>query len=489
MKNIILFLLLAPFSIVAQNDISRKPSLKVLTVPQLKEDFTIFRNALEEAHPGLYSYTSKDTFDTRFNKTFASINRDMNELELLRLLSPLVSTIGCEHTPIRSSILYWKTFGEKSLYFPFHLGILSSIAFVTSNISNDSTLQVGLDVLSINDIPMPEIINKICSSLSQTDGFIKTGKYRRIESDFPYYYSIYVGQPDSFKINFGDKGVQRILKMPALDIPTIRKNNWHRHPKSSNPDVYKPLTLRLYKDSSTAYLEINSFDEGDLQEGKQHFKRFIKSAFEQIKQHHINNIIIDVRSNSGGNERFAQYLYTFLANSPFRYYKSLPVKTNKKPSFWKYTDKPLLAHLAKLYIKQTDSVYYIVRKADFRLYKPVTNGFKGNVYILVNGGSASAATEFPAFAQSDGRAIIVGEETNGAYMGGNSGEGITLTLPNSGIRVTIPYAKVNMNVKPHEKGRGVIPDVVIERKKESILQHKDDALETTFNLILVNSKK
>ena len=43
------------------------PSLDQLFQPeQMKEDLKILRQALEEGHPGLYLYTTKDDFDKKF---------------------------------------------------------------------------------------------------------------------------------------------------------------------------------------------------------------------------------------------------------------------------------------------------------------------------------------------------------------------------------------------------------------------------------------
>jgi hypothetical protein len=62
---------------------------------------------------------------------------------------------------------------------------------------------------------------------------------------------------------------------------------------------------------------------------------------------------------------------------------------------------------------------------------PVT----GNLYFLINGGSASTTAEFTAVAHSNKLGIFIDTETGGAYEGGNGGSFLHFKLPNSCIAV------------------------------------------------------
>ena len=47
---------------------------KKYAVDELKEDFTLLRTALEEAHAGLYYYTPKEEMDSLFSRLFAGLD-------------------------------------------------------------------------------------------------------------------------------------------------------------------------------------------------------------------------------------------------------------------------------------------------------------------------------------------------------------------------------------------------------------------------------
>src|SRR5947209_5402733 len=50
-----------------------------LTAAQLQADFDLMRHALEEAHPGLYRYSTKAQMDRQFDAERAKLSRPMNK--------------------------------------------------------------------------------------------------------------------------------------------------------------------------------------------------------------------------------------------------------------------------------------------------------------------------------------------------------------------------------------------------------------------------
>jgi hypothetical protein len=64
----------------------------------LQEDFQVMRHALEEAHGGIYRYTSKADMDLTFDRACWKIDHPMTALEFWRLAAPVVAHIKCGHT-------------------------------------------------------------------------------------------------------------------------------------------------------------------------------------------------------------------------------------------------------------------------------------------------------------------------------------------------------------------------------------------------------
>ena len=81
---------------------------RTFTPTQLREDYAIMRQALVEAHPGIYRYTSPDSMRLIFDKTEKLLDHDMTQREFRRVTSPVFSLLRCGHTDIYSSSGYLK---------------------------------------------------------------------------------------------------------------------------------------------------------------------------------------------------------------------------------------------------------------------------------------------------------------------------------------------------------------------------------------------
>src|SRR5678816_2435893 len=71
---------------------------KKFSPQQLDKDYTIFQNILEQNHPGLYWYTSKDSMDYYFNWGRQKIKDSLTEPEFKSILSYVLAKMDCGHT-------------------------------------------------------------------------------------------------------------------------------------------------------------------------------------------------------------------------------------------------------------------------------------------------------------------------------------------------------------------------------------------------------
>src|SRR3954462_2962929 len=75
---------------------------------QLQKDYSIYQYTLEEAHPGLYWYSSKDSMDYYFRWGKEQLKDSLTEPDFRKVLSYVTSKIGCGHTSVRASRAYTK---------------------------------------------------------------------------------------------------------------------------------------------------------------------------------------------------------------------------------------------------------------------------------------------------------------------------------------------------------------------------------------------
>src|ERR1041385_3402394 len=76
---------------------------KKYSLQEVQKDYSLFQNILEEYHPGLYWYTSKDSMDRFFQWGNAQLYDSMTEPEFKKIISYVIAKMDCGHTTVRSS--------------------------------------------------------------------------------------------------------------------------------------------------------------------------------------------------------------------------------------------------------------------------------------------------------------------------------------------------------------------------------------------------
>jgi hypothetical protein len=453
-------------------------SQELLTISMLQNDFGLFQQALEEAHPGLYRYTSKDDFDRLFESTRRKIDHEMTQQEFYKLLLPVVAQIKCGHTKLHpdenwTSNFYFNT----GNVFPWRLHFEENRAFVLGDYTNNTGVPIGAELDSINGKHISEIIQAVLPAFF-SDGNNTTFKYLELNRFFSAVYANLFEGPDTFEIAYRKNGKLTATKVPSITHSVITRYEKQQEKLRANQP---PYTLELIT-NETALLTITSFQ---VEPDSLKFKKFLKKAFKTASDKQIKNLIIDLRNNEGGVDKRGALLMSYLTDRKFRYYDRLELTTRKKFSFSKHAHLPQFYGILRLLAaKGKDGSYRWKCHKNLKVQKPQKNNFTGKVYVFINGASFSVTAEFAAVAHYLKRATFIGEETGGGYYGNNSGTFAIVTLPHSRLNVGIPlvayYLKVDGYPTPDH---GVIPDFVVKPSVSSILSGKDVVLDFTLKHI------
>ncbi|HEU0064560.1 MAG TPA: peptidase S41, partial [Flavisolibacter sp.] len=99
MKNPILLilslLLFACSCTVSKNSVHGYTPYKKYSTKEIQQDYHLFRSILEESHPSLYWYTSKDSVDYYFNWGERQLTDSMREYQFRSILSYVLAKIKC----------------------------------------------------------------------------------------------------------------------------------------------------------------------------------------------------------------------------------------------------------------------------------------------------------------------------------------------------------------------------------------------------------
>lgn len=471
--------------------VSKNSGVEKKYPPQdLIEDFRIFRGALEELHPSLYWFTPKDSMDKIFTETEALLTDSLTERQFRTNLTRVIAAMRCGHTYVSYSPKYSRYLDTAGLkLFPLAFKVWSDTFAVTANLNRkDSVLTRGTIVTAVNGRSSRQLIDTFFHYITG-DGFSVAGRYQSLSSygAFGVLYKNVFGLPDSFDIAYLDRlGTQQHITVPLF---TPAKDSAGRA-DSLKPEKYSPRerrNLRTYSirhlqvDTTlrSAYMMLNSFSRGNK------LRRFFKRSFKNIQKLGIEHLVIDVRSNGGGEAGNSTMLTQYLSDHTFRIADSLySIKRSSEyrdyirfqPVYWLITSIITRKH------KDGNFHFGYFERHTFKPFRKYH--FDKNVYILTGGNSFSATTLFAQELKGQKNVKIVGEETGGGAYGNTAWIIPQLRLPNTRLKVGIPKFRFVMRRELVKEGRGVMPDIYVAPTAEDIRRGVDVKIEAVKKMII-----
>ncbi len=516
-KRVLFLYVFAQLAILKQASAqqSYNPS-KLFSIESLQEDFTVLRKILETAHIGLYRYMTKTSADSLFGAQYSQLNRPMTELEFLRIVNPVMTAIRDEHTFVLPSTGYWDSQIGQTVYsgnssqskaklFPFFVKIIDQQIYIDNNLCSDATIPDGTEIVSVNGKTSKELLATLLPTV-HTNGFVETFRYRNLEqfsltqtyNRFMVNYALYIGSPDNFQLTIQrpGKNTKEEITVNALNSREIYNYYWRRY--SSINDLKKrkedPVEFRQLGDN-IAYLRLSDFHDGVWRKYNHSFSTEYRNDFAFLKEKNIQNLVIDLRDNEGGNLGIGMDMLKYICTKPYRPYEYHEVINYRFPEFRNYVrDTAALPNLPdSVFIKTPQNTFrsntQIASESWSRPMQPVSEPYQGKLYVLINGATGSAASIFATLIRVNRPdAIFIGEESGGDMQGPVSGSGLDIVLPNTRLRADIPYIRrfVNLNGYMYKKGRGIIPDHVLTPTVNDLINKIDTEL--VFTVSMINRK-
>jgi hypothetical protein len=473
------------------NTTNKKSGETTFSVKQLQEDFTVFRTSLEEIHPGLYSFISKDSLDIYFDNTSSKLNLPMTKDEFFRLLTPLIVKIYDEHTSLDFSYKYDSI--KKLL--PIKIRWVNNEPFINKNLLQNPNVILGSKIISINGRNVNEIFKELKSNY-QNGTPDETLEYDVYSLHFDYLYASFIDQPDSFNI----EAVNPVSKMKyVIHSPSILiTDTVHclRIPQMAANYCRKDTAYRfsIDKKNDFAKMTISGLNPYEMEATKIDFRKQLEQNFNSIEKNKIDNLIIDLRYCFGGDPLLGAELISYLADQPFHIFDTITSRIEKIPTYSKYAnwtpedwkaEAPLLRELKGS--TSTKNGWSTLRDTTILPKRK----FKGSLYILINSDIHSAAAITAALLKYNTTATFIGTPISGPYNSGNAIDLITITLPNTKINMYVPLLHYSYAIPDNlqENKKGLIPDILISPTINDIIKNKDLLLDSTISLVRTKNNR
>lgn len=470
--------------------LAQQQPFKGFTRQDLKDDFTYAVDLLKRQHPNPYKFTDTATFNRKMDSLMKRFDNDPSLLSALR------------YAPIQlfNDVHLKLDYNEDQVADIFYA--MNHFPLATTNFGNrlivnarGAAIPFGAEILSINKIPSGKLLSEI-GYATYSDGFIGTG-VDRTGNNLSLFLSLVFPDATSYEVVYKDDGARNpvTVQLKAVDAKTgYHHRNLGQLP--FNTFLKRAYVTKEYLDGeSTAILTVLTFM---LQENVMY--KELSSFFEEVKKRNIRNVIIDIRSNGGGNPNMSALLYSFVALKPFDNVFNYRTKNIKMHD----PENMLNGNGAKMSDEeQTQTENFLKQRFDYdsaagffygnaRLnegsvanYPPDKNNFNGSVYVLISGGTVSAATYFAALVKNNKRGLLVGTETGSGEASTTAAWFSTYTLPKTKCRLTVPMSEIYFMKAKNDNGRGCLPDreLSFEAYQRYIRADKDPEIQYTLDLI------
>lgn len=488
--------------LTACNAVARynKQRLQPILPEKLHEDIDFTYRKLQQLHPQLYRYISKEKLEYKMDSLKNTITTPLTPAEFFYRLQPVLTEIRQGHLMLQTPAQrYTKTESKRfkknsSLYSRMKYKIENDKIFVVANQDSVKNIVPGTEIIGINGTTAQSYLQKY-STLITGDGKSRTLNNHFLSDEFFSMLHFDEGYQDSAKIETKWKEELRTVMLTRKlkkDTATNAKNTDHWKVKKvqdydEHTEQYNWNLSFLDADSITAVMKIKKFS---------HFssKKFYQQAFQTLKNADTQNLILDVRHNYGGSLNEINTLYSYLNSEPKNLVKPFQLASRSSAyrtnyfgnsgiilTFFKAVFYPvfLIGQLTSVRKDSDGTTIYKTRQS--KPAKLKKEAFSGKEYMLIDGASFSASAILASKLQYDQSAIIVGEESGGAYDGTVAGFNSRQKLPHSKLILPIGLLYLQADVISKNDGRGVIPDIEIVPTIEDALQNTDPVLDFIKN--------
>jgi hypothetical protein len=400
----------------------------------LQADFRFMRDEIDRIHPDPGLFTSRETLRKAYEQVDAQLQKPMTRDQAWRVLAklnPLFADAHMSVSPRKWTALTKAHLEAGGVLFPYEVQVgIDGDIIIRAGLDGSKSPLTGVRIEQINGVPAARVAQELLSLMGgETPGLRANILSRRM---WFYYWRVF-GAPRQFDLVVANPDGPKHIRMagtskipPSLDM--------------EGPSGFKKTFQFELLPGNAALLTINQFQWPD----QQAFNAFTKDAFTRIRDAKVTTLMIDVRENTGGNDdMWKAGLVPYIADKPFRNGSS-------------YVKKVIEGRA-----RGTEKVGDIVHGFGDTWVEPDLSNplhFSGKTYVLVGRITYSSAVLFSNVVQDFGFAQLAGA---GGYARARQTGGVrNITLPNTGLELTIPFFALDRPSGIREPAL-VHPDIVL----------------------------
>lgn len=426
----LLFIFFYPSLVISQTTFTRE---------QLIQDCDSLYCIIRDVHPDMFTVISQEKFENELRDIKSQIKPSMTKIEYYMLVAPLVAALGDGHTSVQFPRSELKN--EKVKLFPFSIEIRNAdtaLLVVNDFYASATEIPSGAKILKINGLKTNFLINQMLNYISGERYFFKTAMLSYLFT--PLLYSLY--GDNFFEIEYLIDGKTLSSKVEGLSYEQRFQQ------KKITGTTQQFYSLSIDESRNVAIIDFKSFSNPGQ------FKIFIDSAFTQIKAKKINDLIIDIRENGGGNSIIGDEFFQYISPVAFQQFGKTTVKVSARQ----------ISAYEKNNMQCQKNIGIHTYNDDHKIkLRRNRNRFKGQVYLLTSSYTFSSAADFSWAFKQFKMGTVIGEETGGLAV--CFGDVVSQQLPISGLDLGISFKKFYSYGATDADAHGTIPDIDVPSDK------------------------
>ena len=445
---------------------------------ELKADLNYLIQMIEDVHPEPYIYTPESIIYEEKDRIEAELNTGMSRINFFLKVVPLVTCLNEGHTSIYPPYEeYYHYRSSGGLLFPFDVKFRGFDAIITADYSQDSSIVSGSQLLSINDIPMKDIIEEL---LRQVSGEKIQNRLGALEERFRHRLWLAYRFESEFLITYlsREEGRRFSRVVSGVTYETILQ----KQKRKSDDERDAHYIYHSLPDEKIGIIDLRQFV--DLPK----FKSFLENSFSQFQTEGNTDLIIDLRENGGGFSDLVDPLLSYITDQPVIDGLNMQIKVSRQlKDYYQSTLRWYVKWLPIQYLHPTwRKIWKTPEGGLVQIYSPPERPrenplrFQGHVYLLIGPKTYSTAQGVAAMVKDYKLGTLLGEETGG--IASSFGDWLPFDLPHTRLWI---FASTKRIPRPSGvfNGRGVLPDHEVKQTDEDFKKGIDSVLEFTKHLI------
>lgn len=480
-------LLLVCFLLGSQIMVAQK-KYQELTKEDYLEDFDLLVNIIERQHPNPYRFTSKEYFEEKVQNLRQDLEQNPSYAQFL-LSSPL-SYINDAHAGLTTDLIFFEDFSKQAHFFPFSTIVYNNKVYVNQF---GQLIPHGAVLQQVNGREVSDLLESIQIS---SDGSIEAINSK----DFSLYCSFIFSEEPYYDITYKirEQDQQEFqVRIKASDY----SQSYYNSQKSILPIDLISYAYGIYGrelTSDTYCLTIKTFGFSE-----EYAYQKLSEFFAELNQKGIKNLVIDIRANGGGLLSNIALYYSFISKEKtftnnYRYAAKvidIQVRENLVDSNGRQLSDMDIKNMDNFMFQRYDydqeKDYYFgnsrLDESYVENYPRDRNAFEGDVILLIDNNTVSAAAYFASLFKQNQRGIIVGQETRTCSNFTTASWFLNYKLPNTQTIVNLPRSEVffNQQIDAIEQCSGVLPDYQVSDAMfvQSLKQVQDPDIELVLEIL------